>query len=109
MPIFSLILYTSGCVDNVQILPRSPYLDGQRSKTSLPVLGTFKRSLHSFGEASDTTHQAQGAGCVPTRIFNSNLCVSYFMNVVLDPIRGPVWLLHAHVWQTSSSLRTSST
>lgn len=70
------VLEHKGCVDNVQIHPRSPYLDGQRSKSSLPVLGVFKRSLHSLKETSDSNDQGQGAECVPIRIFSTNFLKS---------------------------------
>jgi hypothetical protein len=59
----------TGSVENVQIYPRYQNFDIKRSKTSLPVLGTFKRSLHDFNSQQEES--------VPVRIFDKNVSAQY--------------------------------
>lgn len=54
-----------GSVENVQIYPRFQNFDIKRSKASLPVIGTFKRSLHDL--------KSQESGSVPIRLSNKNV------------------------------------
>ena len=82
--VVTLLFFYPGCVDNVQILPCTPYLDGsKRSKSSFPVLGTFKRNLYSFGEISDPSNQANKAECLPIGVFNSISWVSHYLNLAV--------------------------
>ena len=58
----------TGCVDNVQIIPRPSNLDGQHSKNALPVLGTFKRTVQSVTETNHSSQQSDGDDGVPVTI-----------------------------------------
>ena len=56
----------AGSVENVQIHPRSQNFDiNKRSKASLPVIGSFKRSLHDFKSQQDES--------VPVRLSNKTV------------------------------------
>ena len=52
-------------MENVQIYPRFQNFDIKRSKASLPVIGTFKRSLHDL--------KSQENESVPIGLSNKNV------------------------------------